>query len=68
MDSEKTPGTDGLPAEFYKTFWDELASSLISALNYTYDQGTLSVSRDEASLNLYQKRTLIDTLSKTGVP
>ena len=21
MDSDKTPGTDGLPAEFYKTFW-----------------------------------------------
>lgn len=23
MDSHKSPGTDGLPAEFYKTFWDE---------------------------------------------
>ena len=42
IDPEKTPGTDGLPAEFYKTFRSELACSLISALNYSYDQGTLS--------------------------
>ena len=42
MDPEKAPGTDGLPAEVYKTFWDELVFSLISALTYAYDQETLS--------------------------
>ena len=33
MDSEKSPGADGLPAEFYKTFWDDLSSISINALN-----------------------------------
>ena len=37
MDREKTPGTDGLPAEFYKIFWKDLSPLLISALNYSHD-------------------------------
>ena len=28
MESEKTPGTDGLPAEFYKVFWKDVSSTL----------------------------------------
>ena len=35
MDREKTPGTDGLPAEFYRIFWKDLSPLLISALNYS---------------------------------
>ena len=49
-----------MPAEFYKTFWDELVSSLISALNYAYDQGTLSVSQrrgKSSGLKLNDKKT-----------
>ena len=34
MDRDKTPGTDGLPADFYKIFWKDLSSLLMSALNY----------------------------------
>ena len=56
MDPEKTPGTDGLPAEFYKTFWSELVSSLISALNYSYDQRTLSVSQRRGIIKLIPKK------------
>ena len=29
MESDKTPGTDGLPAEFYKVFWKDISSFLI---------------------------------------
>ena len=32
MESEKTPGTDGFPAEFYKVFWNDISSTLINAL------------------------------------
>ena len=51
-----TPGTDGLLAEFYKTFWSELASSLIGALNYSYNQGTLSVSQRRGIIKLIPKK------------
>ncbi|KAL9979988.1 hypothetical protein ACROYT_G008516 [Oculina patagonica] len=44
MNPDKTPGTDGLPAEFYKVFWIDIAPFLISALNYAFDSGCLSVS------------------------
>ena len=54
--SEKTPGTDGLPAEFYKTFWDDLSSILITALNYAYDKGTLSVSQRRGIIKLIPKK------------
>lgn len=33
MADSKTPGTDGLPAEFYKTFWKDI----IAALNFAYE-------------------------------
>ena len=33
MESDKTPGTDGLPAEFYKVFWSDLSSYLIPPSN-----------------------------------
>ena len=45
MTSDKTPGTDGLPCEFYKVFWRDVSQILISALNYSYDAGKLSVSQ-----------------------
>ena len=33
MASDKTPGTDGLPAEFYKVFWEDIEGYLLNALN-----------------------------------
>jgi len=32
--SEKSLGTDGLPSEFYKVFWEEIGESLTSAIIY----------------------------------
>ena len=29
MESEKSPGTDGLPAEFYKMFWPDISTPLL---------------------------------------
>ena len=52
--SGKTPGIDGVPAEFYKTFWDDLAPSLIASLNYAYKAGTLSVSQRRGVIKLIQ--------------
>ena len=64
IDSEKAPGTDRLPAEGYKTFWDELAFSLISAPNYAFDQRTLSVSQRGDIIKLIPKQ-LFQNLSTT---
>ena len=45
IESEKAPGTDSLPAEFYKVFWNDTLNILIDALNFAYETGQLSVLR-----------------------
>ena len=44
MASGKTPGSDGLPCEFYKVFWNDLAEILLNALNFSFETGQLSIS------------------------
>ena len=56
MESDKTPGTDGLPAEFYKVFWGDISSFLISALNYGFDSGHLSVTQPRGVIKLIPKK------------
>ena len=36
MATEKTPGTDGLPCEFYKVFWKDIGETPTEALNFSY--------------------------------
>ena len=56
MVSEKKPGTDGLPCEFYKVFWNDIGEILIKALNYTYDTGSLSISQRRGIVKLIPKK------------
>ena len=35
MQLNKSPGSDGLPAEFYKLFWKEIHPYLLNALSYS---------------------------------
>ena len=56
MESEKTPGTDGLPVEFYKVFWRDISSILINALNYAYETGQLSITQRRGIIKLIPKK------------
>ena len=40
MGTEKTPGTDSLPAEFYKVFWKDISfyKNFFSSKSTRYDQ------------------------------
>ena len=42
MESNKSPGSDGLPAEFYKVFWNDINQHLLNALNCAYTKGLLA--------------------------
>ena len=55
MDSDKTPGTDGLPGEFCKILWDELADILIDTLNYSHENGKLPISQRQGIIKLIPK-------------
>ena len=42
FESNKSPGNDGLKAEFYRAFWHILRNLMVDSLNYSYDYGELS--------------------------
>jgi hypothetical protein len=41
----KSPGTDGLPAEFYKIFWNDVIDLVIDSYQCTYDLNEISISQ-----------------------
>ena len=69
MDSNKTSGTDGLPAEFYKIFWKDISTLLVSALNYAFESGCLSITQRRGVIKLIPKKDAeLYYIKKTGAP
>ena len=56
LSSGKTPGSDGLPLEFYTKFWDQLGSILLQLYHFSLDRGSLSLSRQESVTRLIFKK------------
>ena len=56
LQTGKSPGSDGLPIEFYSAFWDILCDPLLSVLNDSFRVGSLCASQREALLRLVHKR------------
>ena len=55
MGNGKAPGIDGLPVEFYKTFWDVLGIDLYSVLLQCIDDGILPHSCRRSVITLLPK-------------
>ena len=55
MKSYKTPGPDGLPAEFYKVFFDSLKHNLVLIFNEIAAKGVMPTSMNEAVTVLLSK-------------
>ena len=56
MKSNKSPGSDGIPAEFYQTFWTNIHPILIESLNSAYEIGELCASQKRSILSLIFKK------------
>ena len=54
--NNKSPGNDGLTAEFYKIFWPILGHLLVESLNTAYRLGKLSNSQRQALIRLIEKK------------
>jgi len=52
----KTPGTDGLTAEFYTFFWDKLSKIMVNSFNYGFQKGELSISQRQGIVRLIPKK------------
>ena len=51
----KSPGTDSLPAEFYKIFWNEISDILLESINFSYTKKELSISQKQGIITLLPK-------------
>lgn len=62
MEDGKTPGNDGLSAEFYKAFWPKIKHVVHAAIQYALDTGVLHRSARRGILSLLPKkdRDLLD--------
>ncbi len=56
MESGKAPGIDGLPVDFYKSFWAELGADLLQVLSDSLSKGMLPLSCRRAVITLIPKK------------
>ena len=56
MELGKSPGRDGLPAEFYKVFWKDISPFPISSLNRSYQKGKLAITQRTGIISLIPKK------------
>ena len=68
MESNKSPRRDGLPAEFYKVFWNDIDEHLLNALNCAYTKGLLSITQRRGLITLIPKKNKPTNLLKSWRP
>ena len=68
FDSSKTPGTDGLPAEFYRFFWPDIGHDLIASYNFSFQHGMLSMSQRRGIISLIPKKSKDKTILESLRP
>ena len=68
MQSDKSPGNDGLIKEFYETLWNKLKDIFVDSVSEAKERGNLSTSQRQAIIKLIEKRIEIRDSFKTGDP
>jgi hypothetical protein len=53
--NNKSPGIDGIPYEFYKTFWTKIKDVMLKSINYSYNNGQLSINQRRGVISLLPK-------------
>ena len=56
MKSNKSPSEDGLPIEFYRTFWNEIGGFFVSVYNDCFDNNILPLSMRRSIISLIHKK------------
>ncbi len=64
--SSKTPGSDGLPAHFYKFFWCDIKNLLAQSITYAMVKSEVSVEQKRGIITLLPKKVKIGYTLKIG--
>ena len=56
LKNNKSPGIDGIPAEFYKKFWHKIGNIIINSFNESYEDCQLSESQRTSIISLIFKK------------
>jgi len=54
--TDKTPGNDGIPIEFYRTFWPLIGDFMVNSFNEAYDNKEMSSSQRQAIITIIEKK------------
>ena len=68
MPNHKSPGNDDFTKEFYKVFWEDLKTPLLSTFKSAFDKGELSNSQKQASIKLIEKKDKDKRLTQNWRP
>ena len=55
MKNNKSPGSDGFPAEFFKFFWKDLGHFILRSINESYDVGEFSCTQRQGIITCLPK-------------
>ena len=55
MSNNRSPGSDGFSAEFFKMFWKKIGYFIIRSINYGFIKGELSVTQREGIITCIPK-------------
>ena len=55
MKNGSSPGSDGIPVEFYKIFWNDLKQTLIDCYSYSFLSNSLTFSQRKGIISLLHK-------------
>ena len=56
MKKNKSPGLDGIPCEFYQTFWDEIKQHFYCMLKSIFDLNTMTFTQRLSLITLIHKK------------
>ncbi len=56
MKNMKSPGSDGITAEFYKLYWNEIKLYYIESINYSFEHGSLTELQKQGIITLLPKK------------
>lgn len=56
-DNNKSPGSDGIPVDFYKVFWPKIKPFLVRSYKRSLELGSLSITQRQGVISLIPKKS-----------